>query len=46
MLALDPTQVKCRLLISSIFDAMNFWKAANYVTAFPKNAGNSFHQKC
>ena len=21
-------------------------KAANYVTAFPKNAGNSLHQKC
>ena len=47
---LGPTQVKCRLLSSSIFDAMNFpaffGKARNYVPAFPKNAENSLHQKC
>ena len=45
-----PPQVKCRLLSSSIFDAMNFpaffGKARNYVPAFPKNAENSLHQKC
>ena len=46
---IGPTQGKCRLFISRIFDAMNFQhifgNAGNYVTAFPKNAGNSLHQK-
>ena len=46
---IGPTQGKCRLFISSIFDAMNFQhffgNAGNYVTVLPKNAGNSLHQK-
>ena len=48
---LGPTQVKCLLLISSIFDAMNFQHFLEKLeimlssTAFPKNAGNLLHQK-
>ena len=36
---LGTTQVKCLLLISSIFDAMN-------LQHFLLNVGNSLHQKC
>ena len=38
---LGPTQVKCRLLISNIFDAMNF----QHFSENAKNARNSLHQK-
>ena len=39
--ALGSNSSKMSTLIFSIFG-----KAGKYVTAFPKNAGNSLHQKC
>ena len=48
--AFGPPQVKCRLKISSIFDAMNFQHFSENVvtqfTGFPKDARNELHQKC
>ena len=45
-----PTQVKFRLLISSIFDAMNFKNFQEMLEFdfqhFQLNAKNSLHQKC
>ena len=44
-----PTQVKCRLLISSIFDAMNFQHFLEMLQImlqdFRKNAENLKHKK-
>ena len=51
MWVLDPIQVKFRLLISSIFDAMNFQHFLEMLeimlqAALPKNARNTLYQKC
>ena len=48
-LHLGPTQVKCRLLISSIFHVMNFrhfLEMLEFDLAFLKNVRNSLHKEC